>query len=63
MKAVLHTKYGPPDELQVKEIEKPVPADNELLITQKKTMWKAVTPMISFLTRWVKLHFHTAKDR
>jgi len=43
MKAVLHTKYGPPDELQVKEIEKPVPADNELLITQKKNMRKAVT--------------------
>ena len=63
MKAVLHTKFGPPDELQVKEIEKPVPADNELLITQKKTMWKAVTPMISFLIPWVKLHFHTAKER
>jgi len=37
MKAVLHTKYGPPDELQVKEIEKPVPADNELLIKVRAT--------------------------
>jgi NADPH:quinone reductase-like Zn-dependent oxidoreductase len=32
MKAVLHTKYGPPDELQLKEVEKPVPRDNEVLI-------------------------------
>ena len=32
MKAILHTKYGPTDELQLKEIDKPVPSDNEVLI-------------------------------
>ena len=32
MKAILHTKYGPPDELQLKEIDIPVPSDNEVLI-------------------------------
>jgi NADPH:quinone reductase-like Zn-dependent oxidoreductase len=32
MKAVLHTRYGPPEELKVAEVEKPAPTDNEVLI-------------------------------
>jgi NADPH:quinone reductase-like Zn-dependent oxidoreductase len=32
MKAILHTEYGPPDELQLKEVEKPVPKEDEVLI-------------------------------
>jgi NADPH:quinone reductase-like Zn-dependent oxidoreductase len=32
MKAIVHTKYGPPDELQLQEVEKPVPKDDEVLI-------------------------------
>ena len=32
MKAILHTRFGPPDELQLKEVEKPAPRDNEVLI-------------------------------
>jgi NADPH:quinone reductase-like Zn-dependent oxidoreductase len=32
MKAVVYTKYGPPDVLHVKEVDKPVPKANEVLI-------------------------------
>jgi NADPH:quinone reductase-like Zn-dependent oxidoreductase len=32
MKAIVHTAYGPPDELQLQEVEKPVPKEDEVLI-------------------------------
>jgi NADPH:quinone reductase-like Zn-dependent oxidoreductase len=37
VKAIVHTAYGPPDELELQEVQKPAPGDNEILIKIRAT--------------------------
>ena len=62
MKAVVYSEYGSPDVLQVKEVEKPVPKDDEILIkVHAAEVTKADCEMRSFNFQvkwfWLPLRF------
>src|SRR5271167_2211648 len=52
MKAIVRTRYGPPDALQFTEVEKPTPKDNEVLI---KLYGASVNPLDLFSMRGAPL--------
>ena len=71
MKAVVYTAYGAPSVLQLKEVDKPVPKPNEVLVkvcastVTSGTIWirKGIYPESKVLTFFLRLMFGIAKPR
>jgi len=47
MKAVVRSRYGPPDVLRIDDVQKPVPKDDEVLIRVSAASVNRTTAMYS----------------
>ena len=71
MKAIVYTQYGPPDVLQLKDVEKPTPKDNEILVkvyastVTSGVLWArtGVHPDSRFFTLVVRIAFGLTKPK
>ena len=71
MKAIIYTKYGPPEVLQLKEVEKPIPKDAEILVKVHATtvtsgvLWarSGKHPDSKFFTLAVRIMFGLRKPK
>src|SRR5213078_4245466 len=52
MKAVIHCEYGKPDVLEVKDLEKPTPDDNQLLVRVRAA---SLNPLVGHFVRGMLL--------
>jgi NADPH:quinone reductase-like Zn-dependent oxidoreductase len=71
MKAIVYTEYGPPEVLHLKEVPKPIPRDNEILVkvhastVSTATLWARTGkhPDSRFFTFMARMFFGLTKPR